>query len=43
MVFQELCPKGQMIQQKCKGGQDGVILATVKLETSCAVCPGSVS
>ncbi|KAF5851113.1 hypothetical protein GGP41_003949 [Bipolaris sorokiniana] len=39
MVFQQLCPKGQMVQQKCNRGHDGVILATVKVETSCEVCP----
>ncbi|EUC44598.1 hypothetical protein COCMIDRAFT_97821 [Bipolaris oryzae ATCC 44560] len=38
MVFQQLCPKGQMIQQKCNRGHDGVILATVKVETSCEMC-----
>ncbi|KAF1941821.1 hypothetical protein EJ02DRAFT_189826 [Clathrospora elynae] len=42
MVFQQLCSKGQMIQQKCAGGHDGVILATVKVETSCNICPRKV-
>ncbi|RMZ68862.1 hypothetical protein GMOD_00002744 [Pyrenophora seminiperda CCB06] len=42
MVFQQLCPKGQMIQQKCGGGHDGTILATVKIETSCGSCHGEV-
>lgn len=32
-----------MIQQKCARGQDGVILATVKVETTCNMCPGKVS
>ncbi|KAH6071207.1 hypothetical protein HBI65_076640 [Parastagonospora nodorum] len=39
MVLQQLCPKGQMKQQKCARGQDGTILATVKVETPCSVCP----
>jgi hypothetical protein len=39
MVLQQLCGKGQMKQQKCARGQDGTILATVKVETPCAVCP----
>jgi hypothetical protein len=39
MVLQQLCGKGQMKQQKCARGQDGTILATVKVETPCSVCP----
>jgi hypothetical protein len=42
MVLQQLCPKGQMKQQKCARGQDGTILATVKVETPCNVCPSRV-
>lgn len=42
IVFQQLCPKGQMIQQKCKRGHDGVIMATVKVETSCEMCLAKV-
>jgi hypothetical protein len=42
MVFQQLCPKGQMKQQKCSKGQDGTILANVKVEKSCRACPGKV-
>jgi hypothetical protein len=42
MVLQQLCGKGQMKQQKCARGQDGTILATVKVETPCGVCPGKV-
>jgi hypothetical protein len=40
MIFQQLCPKSQISQRKCPRGQDGVILATVKVETPCGVCPG---
>jgi hypothetical protein len=42
MILQQLCSKGQMKQQKCARGQDGTILATVKVETPCGVCPGRV-
>jgi hypothetical protein len=42
MILQQLCNKGQMKQQKCARGQDGTILATVKVETPCGVCPGRV-
>jgi hypothetical protein len=42
MVLQQLCGKGQMKQQECARGQDGTILATVKVETPCGVCPGRV-
>jgi hypothetical protein len=38
MVLQQFCAKGQMRQQKCARGQDGTILATVKVETSCSAC-----
>lgn len=40
MILQRLCTKGQMKQQKCARGQEGVILASVKVETRCAICPG---
>ncbi|EOA82337.1 uncharacterized protein SETTUDRAFT_61997, partial [Exserohilum turcica Et28A] len=40
MVFQQPCAKGQMTQQKCSRGREGVILATVKVETPCSTCPG---
>ena len=38
-ILQKFCPKGQMIQQKCGRGHEGIIMATVKVETSCAICP----
>lgn len=41
MILTQLCGKGQMKQQRCARGQDGVILASVKVETKCAICPGS--
>lgn len=37
-ILQKLCPKGQMIQQKCSRGSEGIIMATVKLETTCESC-----
>lgn len=37
-ILQKLCSKGQMIQQKCGKGHEGIILATVKLETRCDGC-----
>ncbi|KAF1915077.1 hypothetical protein BDU57DRAFT_452529 [Ampelomyces quisqualis] len=40
MMLQKLCSNGQMKQQKCARGHDGVILATVKVETACSVCLG---
>ncbi|KAF2856043.1 hypothetical protein T440DRAFT_485195 [Plenodomus tracheiphilus IPT5] len=40
MVFQQLCPTGQMVQQKCKKGLDGVVLATVKVGERCGGCVG---
>jgi hypothetical protein len=43
MILQQLCGKGQMKQQKCARGQDGTILATVKVETPCNVCPNKVN
>ncbi|KAF2032023.1 hypothetical protein EK21DRAFT_41670, partial [Setomelanomma holmii] len=39
MVLQQFCAKGQMKQRKCARGQDGTILATVKVETPCHICP----
>ncbi|KAF2255541.1 hypothetical protein BU26DRAFT_512510 [Trematosphaeria pertusa] len=42
MVFQQLCAKGQMIQQKCARGQEGIILTTVKVEYPCSACPKKV-
>ncbi|KAH7414185.1 hypothetical protein DE146DRAFT_20009 [Phaeosphaeria sp. MPI-PUGE-AT-0046c] len=39
MILQQLCGQGQMKQQKCSRGHDGIILATVKVETSCSICP----
>ncbi|KAH8727630.1 hypothetical protein GQ44DRAFT_579409, partial [Phaeosphaeriaceae sp. PMI808] len=38
MVLQELCVKGQMIQQKCARGQNGTIMASLKIETHCSLC-----
>jgi len=42
MVLTRLCPAGQLVQQKCNKGLDGVILATVKVDTRCGggVCGG---
>ncbi|KAF7676658.1 hypothetical protein GT037_004870 [Alternaria burnsii] len=40
MIFQQMCPKGQIAQRKCARGHEGVILATVKVETPCGTCPG---
>jgi hypothetical protein len=37
-ILQKLCPKGQMIQQKCGRGYEEIIMATVKLETTCESC-----
>ncbi|KAF2131550.1 hypothetical protein P153DRAFT_198252 [Dothidotthia symphoricarpi CBS 119687] len=42
VILQQLCSKGQMVQQKCGKGQEGKILTTVKVETSCALCPRKV-
>ena len=39
-VLQMFCSKAQMIQQKCGRGHEGIIMATVKVETSCENCPG---
>lgn len=39
-ILQKFCPKGQMIQQKCGRGNEGVIMATVKVDSSCQNCPG---
>jgi hypothetical protein len=41
--LQKLCPKGQMIQQKCGRGHEGIIMTTIKVETSCTGCPKKVS
>ena len=37
-ILQKLCTKGQMIQQKCGRGYEGIIMATIKLETTCESC-----
>ncbi|KAJ4986659.1 hypothetical protein SVAN01_07845 [Stagonosporopsis vannaccii] len=37
-ILQKLCPKGQMIQQKCGRGREGIIMATVEVETRCDMC-----
>ncbi|KAF2472023.1 uncharacterized protein BDR25DRAFT_259364 [Lindgomyces ingoldianus] len=40
MVFQSFCTRGQLKQKKCPRGEEGKILTDVKLEYSCAGCPG---
>ncbi|KAF2869950.1 hypothetical protein BDV95DRAFT_497466 [Massariosphaeria phaeospora] len=42
MVFQQLCSAGQMKQQKCPRGQEGIILTSVKVEHGCSSCPNKV-
>ncbi|PVI07179.1 hypothetical protein DM02DRAFT_499163, partial [Periconia macrospinosa] len=38
MVFQQLCQKAQMIQNKCPRGEEGIILATINVEFPCSGC-----
>ncbi|ORY13472.1 hypothetical protein BCR34DRAFT_463772, partial [Clohesyomyces aquaticus] len=38
MKFQQFCPQGQMKQQQCPRGNEGKILADVKVEATCARC-----
>jgi hypothetical protein len=38
IIFQNWCPKGQMIQQKCGRGHEGIITMTVRIETPCRSC-----